>query len=444
MINGMVIKSKFLGVRTKVGILAILYLISFDWMYISWLSGRYSYMGFEYHPVRLDLLLVSHIVAWLPVLWIPIKLRRPSVIIYWFLFLMTYIPAVLLPVYIKLSNEGELYILILSLLAGMFIISFSYFLPLIKLKRLKIDGKKFMGGVYVITILLILYVIYIFKGNMRLVGLSDIYDLRFGSDALTQGNYVAYAIMALGSCFFPLLLSLGLIRKSYWLIIFGSVGQIFLYSTEGAKTYLFSSVITIMIFLLIRKNSDRFGFKFFSFFVFLVVVLNALALYSPDSWLLVVTTIASIVFMRTISMGGMLTAQYFYFFSTHPKTYYSHINIVGKMLTYPYGNEPLGRVIGYYFTGESLLNSNANFWATDGIAAAGITGIILISILCSAMFYVFDSAASRHDIVFSTACVIIICMSLLNVSLFTTFLSGGFGLMILILYLLPAQARILK
>lgn len=40
----------------------------------------------------------------------------------------------------------------------------------------------------------------------------------------------------------------------------------------------------------------------------------------------------------------------------------------GKFVNYPYG-DPLGVVIGDYM--GLYMNANTNFWATDGIAAAG-------------------------------------------------------------------------
>lgn len=431
----------FFGARFKAALLLVIYILCFDWMYKSWLSTKYDYLGFEYHSVGISIFIVSHIIAWLPVLIIPLKLSRPSILIYWFLFLMTYIPAVLLPVYIKLNSESDLYILLVSLLIGMIIIGSIYYFPVVKFKKINIESKSFILAVYILSALFIVYVLIIFKGKMQLVGLDEIYDLRFENDVLTNGNLVAYVILALGTCFFPLILAWGCVAKKYLMIFFGSAGQIFLYSTGGAKTYLFSSVIMVIIFFVIHKNKSAFGTKLLYFFILLIFILTFLICYGPDTWQLVVVTISSIVFMRTICMGGMLTAQYYYFFNTHPKTYYSHINIVGKIINYPYGNVPLGRVVGYAFTGNDLLNSNANFWATDGLAAYGIFGVILVSILCAILFWLLDSVACGHNVTITTLCIIVITMELLNTSIFTTILSGGFGLMILLLYLMPLKIQ---
>lgn len=279
---------------------------------------------------------------------------------------------------------------------------------------------------------------------MHLVGLEDIYELRLANDFLSRGNLVDYVVIALGNCLFPFFLALGLVRKNYRLIIFSVLGQIFLYATEGSKAYLFSSVIIVLIYYIIRKSTSVFSSKLLTSIIILTLVLTVLVLYGPDEWTAFTAAIASLVFMRSICIGGVLTAQYYYFFDTHPKTYYSHINIIGQLIKYPYGKESLGIVIGYQFNREKLVNSNASFWATDGIAAAGSLGILLISILLAIVFWTLDSIAVKHNIVFTSLSVVIISISLLNTSLFTTLLSGGLALMIILFSLMPKVVGVLE
>ncbi len=88
--------------------------------------------------------------------------------------------------------------------------------------------------------------------------------------------------------------------------------------------------------------------------------------------------------------------------------------------------------------GDDTFDENANFWVTDGIAAIGLPGIIFISILCALVFWALDCAAAKHDLRFSATCVALVCLSILNVSLFTTLLSGGLFAMMIILSILPS------
>lgn len=414
-----------------------LYIIAFDWMYISWLSPSFGYFGFEFSQPPLFINYLILIIAWVPSLWIPNKIHRPSILLYWFLYLLTFIPSVIIPLYIGLNTPYEILQLALVLLIGITIIGVAHYVPLIVVKNLKTD-KAVWNGFVAIGIAMVLYVAYILRSNIRLVGLEDVYELRAESGVLAEGTYVSYPIMLLGSCVFPILISVGLVQRKYLWALYGIAGEVFLYSVVGLKSYLFSAIIMLGIYFLIRKSVQNFGLKLSVALLLVIASVNFTVLNSEGEFNMIVSIIASMLFMRTICMGGMLTAEYYSFFERNPKTYYSHINMINKFVDTPYGNMPIGNVIGYEFNGDSELNSNANFWASDGIAALGLPGIVFISLICCIVFWVLDSAAQKHDIRFAILSVTVICLALLNMSLFTTILTGGLLLLIVLLFLFPA------
>jgi hypothetical protein len=134
--------------------------------------------------------------------------------------------------------------------------------------------------------------------------------------------------------------------------------------------------------------------------------------------------------MRTLSIGGLLNVMYFNFFSSHPYTYFSHVNIINFFTgIYPYGNKGLGQVVGSYFLSDDL-NANANFWATDGIASLGVVGILLISILVYYFLVLINGVSKGLNIVFVSLVFIPLIGSLLNTSFFSTLLTGGGFLLI--------------
>ena len=81
----------------------------------------------------------------------------------------------------------------------------------------------------------------------------------------------------------------------------------------------------------------------------------------------------------------------------------------------------------------------AHFWATDGIAALGLFGVLLASGICALLFWVIDSLSQRHDPQAAALVMFYAVYSLANLSIFTTFLSGGLGLLIILLYLMPPE-----
>ncbi|MNY30491.1 hypothetical protein D3C86_1646020 [compost metagenome] len=150
--------------------------------------------------------------------------------------------------------------------------------------------------------------------------------------------------------------------------------------------------------------------------------------------------IGSLYFLRTMSMGGLLMLQYYQFFSTHSYTFYSHIRVLRNILDYPYKLE-LGQEIGVFFYNDETMNANANFWATDGIAAMGLPGVILISIVMSLVLYFMDCISKSHSIKFVVLFLVFNTLSLLNASLFTTLFSGGLMFVFFILYIMPIKPK---
>src|SRR5207253_8022098 len=103
---------------------------------------------------------------------------------------------------------------------------------------------------------------------------------------------------------------------------------------------------------------------------------------------------------RTLSMGGLVTAQYYHFFLHNPYTYWSHLKIVSSFVHYPY-HYGIGQEIGIAYSGSIDLNATAHFYATDGIAAAGLTGILVIGAVSGVLFWVLDCVAQNCDIEFA-------------------------------------------
>src|SRR4029079_15894664 len=131
--------------------------------------------------------------------------------------------------------------------------------------------------------------------------------------------------------------------------------------------------------------------------------------------------------------------QYFDFFSNNPETHYSHIKGVNWFVHYPYANTP-GIEVGSFYSGDPTLDSTAHFWAADGLAAWGLAGVLLISVLCALVFWLLDSAAQRQNPRLATLVVCYVAFNLSNISIFTSLLSCGLGLLILLLHLMPTSS----
>lgn len=130
-------------------------------------------------------------------------------------------------------------------------------------------------------------------------------------------------------------------------------------------------------------------------------------------------------------MEGREFATYFNFFeirTDHPYTNFSHIGIINKLTnSYPY-MDSLGRTVSY---GDG--NANANFMLMDGIASSGITGCFIMCFIFIIFKAMINSIGMKYDVGLCMIAFIFPFASMINVSFFTTLLTGGFLLLYLLL-----------
>jgi hypothetical protein len=250
------------------------------------------------------------------------------------------------------------------------------------------------------------------------------------------GSYVGYAVMWVSSVFYPFLMAWGLARKSYLIVSFGALGQAFIYTLTGLKGNLVFIAIIIGFSVLLKANRRLFGVNLVWGLVLLGIVLNSITITMTEDVSDLPFAASNILFMRSIGMPGLLTAEYADFFSDHPLTYLSHVKGINLFIKYPYRMD-LGYEVGSFHHHAFELNSNAHFWAMDGLAGLGLPGIVLLSLLCGGVLFLIDSVASRHDIHFSALFMTFTAINLSNVSLFTSLLSGGVFLSWLMFWVMP-------
>src|SRR5882724_6588351 len=74
-----------LGIVTFVG--------SFQQVYLKWLYPVFGYYGFEHSHPKMGYLLLAWGLSIGPAWWMPIKLTRPSQLVYWVLYLSVFFPS---------------------------------------------------------------------------------------------------------------------------------------------------------------------------------------------------------------------------------------------------------------------------------------------------------------------------------------------------------------
>lgn len=419
----------------------LVYTACFQWMYVKYLYPMFDYSGFDYNPPRTGYLVLAWILSVVPSLWMPIKLTRPSQLAYWVLYVTVIIPSMFVPLFAGLDSETSTSELMLTIFAGFAIAGCSYLLPLHRFRPAHLPRKLFWRIVACVAAGLAAWILLVFRHHLQIVSFLDVYDLRDAANDVSEGSQVNYAFMLLTGAVNPFLMGCGLYYRRRWLFVAGAVGQLLIYSVGGAKSAILSIVFVVGFYILFKFKVWRlpFALKFVSAALALLggaCVAYRLTGYDPGP---ILTVALFVVLQRTLSLGGLGTAQYYDFFQKNPLTYFSHIKGVNWFVHYPYSH-PIGQEIGLAYAGTTDLDATAHFWAADGIGGWGLPGIVLVSVLCALVFWALDSASRRHDPRFAALVTSFAALNLANISIFTTLLSGGLGLLIVGLHFMPPGA----
>jgi hypothetical protein len=417
------------------------YVGCFQWVYINYLYPTWGYFGFGYNRPTTGYLILAFVLSVVPSVWIPLELTRPSLLAYWVLYFTVMIPSMFVPLYMGLNPLPEIGILMVVIFAGFVIVGTSYRVPKLRLNYIKIPSGSFWKGFTFVALALTIWVVVGFWKDLRILSFADIYDLRDSADDKFGNSLLNYPLMWLSGAIDPILMACGLHYRRKLLFLAGALGQLVVYSAIGTKGSILSIVFVVGFYFLFKIERIPFALKMAcgALAVLTGPALAYAALSGKDAGSLL-ATILFVVLMRTLGINGLLTAQYYDFFQRSPLTYYSHVKGISWFVHYPYAN-PMGVEVGSFYSGDATLDATAHFWAMDGLAAMGLTGVLLISVLCAFVFWLLDSVAAKHDVRLAALMIAYTAYNLANIPLFTTLLSGGLGLLMVFFYLAPSQGE---
>lgn len=413
----------------------IFYVMVFNWTYRQLVVPTYDYWGLSYNPPAFGYLFLSWLVSLIPAFWMPVEFKRPSLLLFYFQYFILFIPSVfvlynsskpILPPEVALA-------LVLLMFAGLSIIQSIYLLPIIRFKRIKI--RYFLLFFYIVIVALLGYVIQKLAGNFRLANLTEIYKVRSVMNEIVSASgsrFGFYAQTWLAGFFLPFCFAIGAFAKRWRIIVFVAIGYLILFGVGGSKTTLFSMVYLTFVYLWLTRIKRYVTSAFAWGLSVLLLVPGLLGAVLPS---VITTWYIAIVHVRTFTIPSLLISQYYEFFQNNPLTYMSHVNGVNRFINYPY-DKPYSMIIGDYYYG-GIINSNAGFWAGDGLAGFGPQGIIIMSFICAILLYLLDSLSRRYEPRFVAVMITFSATSFMNAPLSITLLTGGLGFSMLVLLILP-------
>ena len=400
------------------------------------ISPAYAYLGYTLAPAPPAVLVLAFMAAWLPALWVPVRLTRPSQVVYWMLFLLVYVPSAFIPfMAYGTAPLGQLPLL------GVLVVAFASVAAIYRLPRLVLPRVRVVPGLYwtllaIVVAALGALVISRLGVRLEIPSLLDVYDVREEFKAAEPSRAVSYGVSWLGNILLPFVIATGLIKRMPVLVLMGIAGQLVIFSLTGFKSVLLSSALLVLLLVALGNDGRRFG----------TLAVWGSAVLVASSWLLDALAntfvFSSFLVRRLIVTPGILTGWYHEFFSEHPKAHLGH-SVLEGFTAYPYDVVP-PLLIGREYFGRAETYANANLWA-DAYANFGYAGIVGFTLVLMIVLWLFDSLVRGRDwrqVKLAALLLGVPAFTLSNTALITSLLTHGAALAWLVLYLLPRGALV--
>ncbi|MEH6962216.1 hypothetical protein ABEX35_02360 [Priestia megaterium] len=417
-------------IKLIIGVIIYIFLLNVSYIYL--ISPNFSYFGYIYIKPSNLTIIIGFIFAIIPASFLRYELERPSEIIHWILYIMVYIPTMFIPNYtINHYVDNQFILFQIFLLASLVIIVITSKIRLLKIPKIQMRFKNYIIIMTVISIIFYSIIIYTFGLNFKLVSLNEVYDVR--EMYRSQVNrFAGYAINWQSKIVNTLFIGLGVIEKNLLFVVLGFIGQLFIFSTTGQKSVLFSFLLIIGILISLKNKGKKFGLTIVYGFIVLILITSAVDIMNSTA------SLTSLFIRRMIVTPGLLTGYFYDFFSSHPKVFLSQ-SIINPFMDYPYKDLP-PFLIGEHYFGKPNMAANANLWA-DAFANFGLIGLLIFSFVLGIIMWIYDSLSTDSSFLVSCLLISMTAWSLTDTALFTSLLTHGILFALIINFIKPIKLR---
>ncbi|MBC1435207.1 hypothetical protein HB848_07615 [Listeria rocourtiae] len=398
--------------------------------YIYLISPSYSYYSLINLQPSGSVKAISIILALIPIIWSESTVTRPSQVVYWLLYILVYIPTMVMPDFVRENPLDGFFFYKLVLLGCLALLASVGKWKQLKIYPLRIKQAFVRTMLYISWFGLFGLIFLKFGFHFRMVNFYDVYDIRAGYHEEGRGTIAAYAMNWQSKIFNPLLMGIGVISKKTMFIIIGIISQFIIFSTTGQKSIAFSTLFILGILWCVGKKGKNFGVRFLYSICLLVMACLAL------DFILGGIQFTEILTRRLMMVPGVLSSFYYDYFTANPQTHLGY-SIFSSFVEYPYDVTP-PFLIGEAYFNNLEASANANLWA-DAFSAFGLWGVAIYTGILAVILWVYDSIAKYNHFLLSVVLLAMPIWSLIDSSLITTFLTHGLLLAIIINYLLTAK-----
>jgi hypothetical protein len=409
---------------------SIIFRVLLEISYVGIISQNFNYQGF-----KLNYSLLNYIMSWLMTLFgfLIVKDRINKVSDYFFItaFLAVIIPLSVLYGY---DYERSIFPLIITKSALLFVyfITKTKFLSFKGIQTIK-NGRK-ISIVICTTFVLFLVVWYKIKGVTYNLDFSKVYEFRRDNKDLASAGLLAYTNNWTYKIFNIFLFSFSLYRRRYFLALLVFILQVYFYAAAAHKVLLFLPFMVLGIWFYFKKTNSLIVVPF----IFSMAILISIVTFYVFN-----DTLTSFLFSRRVFfVPAHLTFVYFEYFSQNAHVFWSN-SILSQFITYPY-DVSMTHVIGRYLGNEDS-GANNGFIAS-GFAHAGLLGVLFYSFIVGLILRLInDITLDAFPLWLAVSlCVVPLRSLLISSDLFTTMLTHGFLVALIIIFLVRLPQNCMK
>lgn len=285
-------------------------------------------------------------------------------------------------------------------------------------------------GFYLIPLTLcflyILYMLLLYPGELRLVDLNSVYELREQAKEV-QGTAIKYLVGFLLGMAAPFCLAFGVYNKNWLFVGVAFVSYLLVYMSAGHKSALITVVLMLVVYVLAKRLSVRF---ILACAVLGMMLILALDLVFFDGM------VAAFTFDRMMVAPASLTVFYYEYFQDQQKFLLSH-SIFSAFIDNPYGVTPQEVIGSEYFSDDW---ANVNFIG-EGFANFGRVGVYGYLAFVVFIVKLYDYLTDDLPLNVRLSLFVPVLLFLLNASPLTLMLSGGYVGLLIVLFVRKRHAE---
>lgn len=429
----------FFASRLSLLISTWVYALVLNYAHREYLSVDWAYLGFTYSALDAADMVAMLALVGLPVVCLPKRFDRPSALILALLFVVVFVPAVVIGVglYIRWPSEY-------GPTLAVFTISFLGICAVTQIGppranpagQMPIPSNSLTLGLFAVWGIISGILVLAYYDIMSFANLDEIYEQRFAVNrSLSVLGYVRTYYSGLLT---PALIAVGLATRQPLLVLAGFSGGLLTYLIDARKIALVLPFAMVLLFLSIKGRS-----RVFDTTTALIIMISFLTLITLAGQSTPAGDLLSRQFVfRTLGVPGLTLAQYQDYFGQFGYTWWTNLNIVNLLVDPPkaYASDPswprLGEMLGVHYYGirGNLVNLNASPFTGEGVAAGGPVGVLVISGFLAMWLRILDRAAEGWDRTLVLLLVFPFAVLLTNVHLSTVLVSFG-GAMLTVVFL---------